>query len=246
MFLTGAQLGGILGNSPHKLFVDGPEMHVEVSQEEMISMAQSAQEVVEAQQAAANHNVALEQALAEFEDEDTTASREALVGAFLGGFCRLPVATEADKDIPVVVLRLGDPNQPETVQEVPLLTDQELLLAFSGEEALGTWSSSERKRHRAARPDGRAIDLPNRRRRRRDQQGRRTLRDIESRSEPTRRRLETLTPVPSPAPAEAWERGVQMSRPKRCCARGVSVVWAIRFLSTATASHCWHVQIAGD
>ncbi|MCW3061560.1 MAG: hypothetical protein JWQ02_3381 [Capsulimonas sp.] len=144
MFLTGAQLGGILGNSPHKLFVDGPEMHVEVSQEEMVFMAQAAQQAVEDQQTAANHNQALEKAVADFQEDDTTASREALVGAFLGGFCRVPVATEADKDIPVVVLRLGDPNQPETVQEIPLLTDDEKLLAFTGEEALGAWSTSER------------------------------------------------------------------------------------------------------
>ncbi|BDI31907.1 hypothetical protein CCAX7_39580 [Capsulimonas corticalis] len=144
MFLTGAQLGGILGNSPHKLFVDGPEMHVEVSQEELVFMAQSAQKVIEDQQAAANHNVLLEQAIAEFKNDDSTASREALINAFGNGFCRLPVATEADKDTPVVVLRLGDPNQPETVQEVPLLTDQELLLAFTGEEALGAWSDAER------------------------------------------------------------------------------------------------------
>jgi len=143
VFLSGAQLGAILGNSPHYLFVDGPDMHAEVSQEELRGIAAKAQAVVDEQQAAAQHNVALEEALTALNADDTDATREATTAAFLNGFCRIPVAGEADRDTPVVILRMGNPEQPETVQEIPLITRDESLLCFTSEEAMKAWDDEE-------------------------------------------------------------------------------------------------------
>src|SRR3569833_2983622 len=103
LFLNGAQLAGIVGPSPHKLFVDGPDMHAEVEKEELAAIGESAQQAMEAQQAAANHNENLEAALAKFARNETDERREALKEAFLTGFCRIPVANENDKDAKVVV-----------------------------------------------------------------------------------------------------------------------------------------------
>ena len=64
MFLSGAQIGGILGGSEHLLFVDGPDVHAEVSPAEMQMMAQTAQMMAQMQQQAAGSNERLEAALA--------------------------------------------------------------------------------------------------------------------------------------------------------------------------------------
>lgn len=151
VFLSGAQLGAILGNSPHFLFVDGPDMHAEVTQEELRGLAATAQQAAEAQQAAAQHNTALEDALVTLAQDDSEASREAASMAFLNGFCRIPVAGEPDRDTPVVVLRMGNPEQPETVQEIPLITRDEALLCFTSEDAMKAWDGD---------PPHNAIALP--------------------------------------------------------------------------------------
>jgi len=144
LFLNGAQLAGIVGNSPHKLFVDGPDMHAEVEKEELAAIAQLAQQAAEAQQAAANHNEKLEAALAKFARNETDERREALKEAFLTGFCRIPVANESDVDAKVVVMRTGNPQDEAAQQQIPLITENDELLCFTGEAALLKWKSTER------------------------------------------------------------------------------------------------------
>lgn len=151
VFLSGAQLGAILGSSPHFLFVDGPDMHAEVTQEELQGLAAAAQQAVEAQQAAAQHNEPLEEALAQLASDDSEETREATSIAFLNGFCRIPVAGEPDRDTPVVVLRMGNPEQPETVQEIPLITRDEALVCFTSEDVMKGWDTD---------PPHNAIALP--------------------------------------------------------------------------------------
>ena len=144
LFLPGNQLAGIIAASPHKLFVDGPDMHAEVEKEELVAMAQSAQVAMEAQQAAANHNEKLEAALAKYARNGTDDRREAVKEAFLTGFCRIPVANESDKDAKVVIMRTGNPQDEAQQQQIPLITENDELLCFSGEAALLKWKDAER------------------------------------------------------------------------------------------------------
>jgi hypothetical protein len=144
IFLNGAQIAGIVASSPHKLYVDGPDMHAEVEKEELAEMAQAAQQAVEMQQQAANHNEPLEAALAEFKSSDSEATREAIKMAFLSGFCRIPVARDVDQNAKCVVMRTGNPQDEAAQQQIPLLTENDELLCFSSEDELKKWNDAER------------------------------------------------------------------------------------------------------
>ena len=142
MFLSGAQLGGILGGSEHLLFVDGPDLHAEVGPEEMQAMAQTAQMMAQMQQQAAGSNERLEAALAALHRDDTGDTRAAVVQAFLEEFCRIPIAADADADAECVVLSTGAAeNTPETPQELELLTQDDALLCFTSEAAMRVWDT---------------------------------------------------------------------------------------------------------
>lgn len=140
MFLSGAQLSGILGGSEHRLFVDGPDVHAEVSPEELQALAQTAQMMAQMQQQAAGSNERLETAMAALSREDTGDTRAAVVQAFLEEFCRIPVAADADEDAECVVLSTGAAaDTPETPAELELLTQDDSLLCFTSDEALRAW-----------------------------------------------------------------------------------------------------------
>lgn len=144
MFLSGAQLGGILGQSEHLLFVDGPDVHAEVSPEEMQQMAMTAQMMAQMQQQAAGKNERLEAALAALNEKDTSENRETVIRAFLEEFSRIPIAGDQDEDAECVVLSTGAPTDtPETPQELELLTEEDALLCFTGEDAMRQWDQAE-------------------------------------------------------------------------------------------------------
>lgn len=145
MFLSGTQLCGILANSEHRLFVDGPDLHAEVSPEEMQAVAQTAAMMNQMQQQAAGGNARLEAALALLQQSDITENRAAVVQAFLEEFCRVPIAADIDEDAECVVLSTGAPeNTPETPQELELLTQDDALLCFTSEEAMKVWDNAGR------------------------------------------------------------------------------------------------------
>ena len=145
MFLSGAQLGGILGGSEHLLFVDGPDLHAEVAPEELAMMAQTAQMMAQMQQQAAGSNERLELALAGLHRDDTGENRAAVVQAFLEEFSRVPIAGDSDEDAECIVLSTGAPeNTPETPQELELLTEGDALLCFTSEAAMKVWDTASR------------------------------------------------------------------------------------------------------
>jgi hypothetical protein len=145
MFLSGAQLGGILGGSEHLLFVDGPDVHAEVTPVELQTLAQSAQMMAQMQQQAAGSNERLEVALAGLHGEDTPEHRGAVVQAFLEEFSRIPVAGDADEDAECIVLSTGAPaDAPDAPQELELLTQDDALLCFTSEEAMRVWDEAGR------------------------------------------------------------------------------------------------------
>ena len=145
MFLSGAQLGGILAGSEHLLFVDGPDLHAEVAPEELGMMAQTAQMMAQMQQQAAGSNERLEAALAGLHREDTPENRGAVIQAFLEEFSRIPVAADTDEDAECVVLSTGAPvDTPETPQELELLTEDDALLCFTSEVAMRVWDTAGR------------------------------------------------------------------------------------------------------
>ena len=138
MFLSGAQLGGILAGSEHLLFVDGPDLHAEVAPEELGMMAQM-------QQQAAGSNERLEAALAGLHQGDTPENRATVIQAFLEEFSRVPVAADTDEDAECVVLSTGAPvDTPETPQELELLTEDDALLCFTSEAAMRVWDTAGR------------------------------------------------------------------------------------------------------
>jgi hypothetical protein len=142
MFLSGAQLGGILGGSENMLFVDGPDLHAEVAPQELQAMAQTAQMMAQMQQQASGGNERLEVALTALHSEDKPENRAAVVQAFLEEFSRIPVAADADENAECVVLSTGAPEDtPETPQELELLTEDDALLCFTGEEAMRVWDT---------------------------------------------------------------------------------------------------------
>lgn len=145
MFLTGAQLCGILGSSEHRLFVDGPDVHAEVSPEEMQSLAQTAQMMAQMQQQASGQNERLEAALAALHQTDITENRAAVVQSFLQEFSRVPIAGDVDEDAECIVLSTGAAeNTPETPQELELLTQEDALLCFTSEAAMRAWDQAGR------------------------------------------------------------------------------------------------------
>ena len=145
MFLSGTQLCGILAGSEHRLFVDGPDLHAEVSPEEMQALAQTAQLMAQMQQQAAGRNERLEAALAALHQTDITENRAAVVQSFLEEFSRVPVAADVDEDAECVVLSTGAPeNTPETPQELELLTEDDALLCFTSENAMRVWDTAGR------------------------------------------------------------------------------------------------------
>ena len=145
MFLSGAQLGGILAASEHLLFVDGPDLHAEVTPEEMQAMAQAAQMMGQMQQQASGRNERLEAALAALHGTDVTENRAAVVQAFLEEFSRVPIAADVDEDAECVVLSTGAPEDtPETPQELELLTQDDALLCFTSEDAMRVWDDAGR------------------------------------------------------------------------------------------------------
>lgn len=145
MFLSGAQLGGILAGSEHMLFVDGPDLHAEVGPDEMAAMAQTAQMMAQMQQQAAGSNERLETALAALGRDDTGENRAAVLQAFLEEFSRIPVAGDSDEDAECVVLSTGAPEDtPQTPQELELLTEDDALLCFTSEAAMHVWDTAGR------------------------------------------------------------------------------------------------------
>ena len=145
MFLSGAQLCGILAASEHRLFVDGPDVHAEVTPPEMQALAQTAQMMSQMQQQASGGNARLEAALAALHGTDITENRSAVVQAFLEEFCRVPVAGEVDEDAECIVLSTGAAeNTPETPQELELLTQGDALLCFTSEAAMQVWDDAGR------------------------------------------------------------------------------------------------------
>lgn len=144
VFMNGAQIAGILESSPHNLFVCGPDMHTEVTKEEMLTVVKIAQEAMAVQQKAVSHNEALETAIANLHTDDTASAREAVAAAFGGGFCRIPVAADVDKGAKCVVMRSGNPQDPKSVKEIPLLTDEDRLLCFTSEDAVHQWQDVPR------------------------------------------------------------------------------------------------------
>ena len=145
MFLTGAQLGGILAGSEHLLFVDGPDVHAEVGPDELATMAQTAQMMAQMQQQAAGSNERLEAALVGLHQDDNAENRAAVVQAFLEEFSRIPVAADTDEDAECVVLSTGAPEDtPQTPQELELLTEEDALLCFTSEDAMRVWDTAGR------------------------------------------------------------------------------------------------------
>ncbi len=145
MFLSGAQLCGILASSEHRLFVDGPDLHAEVTPPEMQALAQTAQMMGQMQQQAASGNPRLEAALAALHQTDITENRAAVVTSFLEEFSRVPIAAEADEDAECIVLSTGAAEDtPETPQELELLTQDDALLCFTSEAAMKVWDEAGR------------------------------------------------------------------------------------------------------
>jgi len=145
MFLSGAQLGGILGGSEHRLFVDGPDIHAEVTADELQMMVQAAQIMSQMQQQAAGSNERLETALGALNREDTAENRDAVMKSFLEEFSRIPIAGDQDEDADCIVLSTGAVDHtPETPQELEMLTQDDALLCFTSEEAMRAWDPSGR------------------------------------------------------------------------------------------------------
>ncbi len=144
MFLTGGDLGNILGPSEHKLFVDGPDIHVEVENAELQQMAFVTGQIVAAQQAAAQGNEPLAEALEALQAADTPPAREAVIKAFTDGFCMYVVAGEADSDEEAVVLSQQDAPEGQPQPEVALLTLDGALPCFTSMAAFQAWDTAGR------------------------------------------------------------------------------------------------------
>ena len=145
MFLSGAQLCGILAASEHRLFVDGPDVHAEITPEEMTAIAQTAQMMTQMQQQASGSNERLELALAALHDDDITEHRAAVVQSFLEEFSRVPIAADIDEDAECIVLSTGaEVDTPETPQELELLTQDDALLCFTSEAKMKVWDDAGR------------------------------------------------------------------------------------------------------
>lgn len=144
MFLTGADLGNILGPSEHKLFVTSPEMNVEVETAELQQMAFVAQQQVAINQQRVMHNEPLELALAALLENDNGVNQEAVIQAFMTNFCQYPVLDEADGDAEAIVLSQENAPDGSPPQELALLTLDGALPAFTSGETLQAWSQGNR------------------------------------------------------------------------------------------------------
>ncbi len=144
MFLTGADLGNILGHSGHKLFVDGPDLHAEVEPVELQQLAFVTHQQITQAQEDAQHNQRLEGALASFRETENRENAEAIVQAFLRGHCRYPVAGEADTDAEALVISQEAQEGRPAVPEIALLTQEGALPAFTSEAALQAWNPTPR------------------------------------------------------------------------------------------------------
>ena len=148
LFLTGAQLGGILGQSPHKLLLGGPDGPTEIETSELLTMLQSAQQAAQeiemSQQQVAQENTPLKEALAARTVLDSGQNRDAVVHAFLSGFCRIPVVGEVDGDVPQIVLHMNADNDPESHQDIPLRIFNDALPCFTSDEAMAEWDPNPR------------------------------------------------------------------------------------------------------
>jgi hypothetical protein len=148
IFMTGIQLAGILASSNYLLFVDGPELHAEVTTAEMQNIVSQAQLFMQAQQKAMERNERLEAMLSALDREDTDSNREAVTTAFVQEFARVPIAGPGDKETECIVLSMGDPAQPPASggpPELELLTLDGALPCFTSAEAFTAWDSSERQ-----------------------------------------------------------------------------------------------------
>ncbi len=148
IFMTGLQLAGVLSASNHLLFVDGPELHAEVTREEMQNIVDQAQLFMQAQQQAMERNERLEVLLAALDRDDTGAAREDVATAFVQEFARVPLAGAGDKDAECIVLSMGDPAQPPASggpPELELLTQGGALPCFTSAEALSAWDAADRQ-----------------------------------------------------------------------------------------------------
>ncbi len=146
MFLTGGDLGNILGSSGHKLFVDSLDGHVEVETAELQQMAFVTQQEVAINQQMAQHNEALEEALAALAGNDTEATRADVVRAFVGGFCRFPLLTDTEGDAECLMLAEQSPTPGVPSPEIAVMTQDGALLAFTGEEVMRAWDPAPTER----------------------------------------------------------------------------------------------------
>lgn len=144
MFLTGADLGNILGHSGHKLFVDGPDLHAEVEPVELQQLAFITHQQMAQAQEAAQHNQRLEDALSDYSQTQNRDNAEAVVQSFLRGHCRYPVAGEADSDAEALVISQEAQDGRPEIPEIALLTQDGALPAFTSEDALRAWNPTPR------------------------------------------------------------------------------------------------------
>ena len=142
MFLSGADLGNILGPSPHTLFVDGPDIHVEVPTAELQQMAFITNQIAQVQQQVAGGNETLDAALHALAASDTPETRETVLQAFVNGFCLYPVAGEEDADADAVTLSQEGANGGGP--EPALLLQDDALLCFTSTQALEAWNPAPR------------------------------------------------------------------------------------------------------
>lgn len=144
MFLNGGDLGNILGSSGHKLFVDSLDAHVEVEPAELQQMAFVTHQQVQIAQQAAEHNQPLEDALQILDQQDAESAHGQIVAAFLNGFCRYPLAGDKDEDAECLVLAQENPDLNAPASEMPLLTQDGALIAFTSEESMRAWDTENR------------------------------------------------------------------------------------------------------
>jgi hypothetical protein len=144
MFLSGADLGRILGPSDHKLFVTGPDMQVVVEKQELAQMTLVTQQEQAIQLQTALHNQSLEQALDALRESESPENQEAVIQAFLSGYCRYPILDPANSETEALVLSQESPTGDAPAQEIALMTIEGALPAFTGEEQLRTWNAESR------------------------------------------------------------------------------------------------------
>lgn len=140
MFLSGADLGNILGPSPHTLFVDGPDIHVEVPTAELQQMAFITNQIAQVQQQVAGGNETLDAALLSLAASDTLEARETVLQAFVNGFCLYPVAGDDDADAVTLSQEGAGGGGPEPA----LLLQDDALLCFTSTQALEAWNPAPR------------------------------------------------------------------------------------------------------